>query len=216
MAILSSSAYPVLSSEVAKNRDAEIGARFVTLKASLVAKRLGKAVEIPALDLQATMSKAASSPKFSAMLVGLLEKYQGEIVQGMLSKDSTTTIYAQNISIDALIVAYESSLLSEGRISKDKITAWFDSALVTSLTVRFADKLGISNNPSEQESKKISMVISAYRDNFGRLAMREVGLADSVKNNLKLALELADESSMKTRLADIIAESTNPEELLGL
>ena len=53
MTILSVSAYPVLAGEIAKNRDADVNARFVTLKGNKDVKRDSKCVEIPSLNLDA-------------------------------------------------------------------------------------------------------------------------------------------------------------------
>lgn len=215
MAILNESAFPVLAGEVVKQRDAETGARFVTLKAHNESGRKAKAVEIPLLLTAKIVERASNSPQFAEVVAGLVSDYQARMVQKQLA-GNISTVYASSISLDALIVAYEAEQLVEGRISKDKIGAWFDAALADILTVKFADKLGISNSPSEQETKKLGQVISAYRDNFARLAARDVSLTAPQKQNLSAALVLAADDSMKQRLVSIVTEAADPEELLGL
>ena len=124
MTILSVSAYPVLAGAVAKNRDADINARFVTLKASEAVNRPAKCVEIPTLNVDAMKVAINANGKVLAMAVGLFEDYQSKMIQLDMAKGKET-IYASNISLDAMILNFESDVSSGGRISKDKIIASF-------------------------------------------------------------------------------------------
>ena len=216
MTILSISAYPVLAGAIAKNRDADVNARFVTLKASEAVNRPAKCVEIPILNFDAMKVAINANGKVLAMAVGLFEDYQSKMIQLDIAKGKDT-IYASNISLDAMILNFESDVSSGGRISKDKIIAWFDNALADSLTVAFANKLGIGNAPTEQETKKLAMIIDAYKANFGKLAGREVSISPDDKIKLESAIKLANaELPLTSKLVDIISEAGNLEALLGL
>ena len=204
MTILSVSTYPVLAGAVAKNRDADVNARFVTLKASEAVNRPAKCVEIPMLNLDAMKVAINTNGKVLAMAVGLFEDYQSKMIQLEIAKGKET-IYASNISLDSMVLNFESDVSSGGRISKDKIIAWFDIALADSLTVAFANKLGIGNAPTDQESKKLAMIIDAYKANFGKLAGRDVSISPDDKVKLESAIALANaELPLTSKLVDIV------------
>ena len=216
MTILSVSAYPVLAGAVAKNRDADVNARFVTLKASEAVNRPAKCVEVPSLNLDAMKVAINANGKVLAMAVGLIEDYQSKMIQLDIAKGKET-IYASNISLDAMILNFESDVSSGGRISKDKIIAWFDSALSLSLTNAFSNKLGLGFNPTEQEVKKLNKVIGDYKANFALLAGRDVSIDTDVKSKLQQAIKLANaELPLTGKLIDIINEANNLEALIGL
>ena len=213
---INSSAYPVLSGDVAKNRDADTNARFVTLKASEAVKRAAKCVEIPSLNLDAMKVAINSNGKVLAMAVGLFEDYQSKMIQADIAKGKDT-IFATHISLDSMVLNYESDVSSGGRISKDKIIAWFDNALAISLINAFSNKLGIGSNPTEQETKKLNKVIGDYKANFALLAGRDVSIDTDVKSKLQQAIKLANaELPLTGKLIDIINDANNLEALIGL
>ena len=213
---INSSAYPVLAGDVAKNRDADTNARFVTLKASDAVKRVAKCVEIPSLNLDAMKVAINSNGKVLAMAVGLFEDYQSKMIQADIAKGKDT-IFANHISLDSMVLNYESDVSSGGRISKDKIIAWFDNALAISLTNAFSNKLGIGSNPTEPEVKKLAKVIGDYKANFALLAGRDVSIDTDVKSKLQQAIKLANaELPLTGKLIDIINEANNLEALIGL
>ena len=213
---INSNAYPVLAGAIAKNRDADTNARFVTLKASDAVKREAKCVEIPSLNLDAMKVAINSNGKVLAMAVGLFEDYQSKMIQADIAKGKDT-IFAGNISLDAMLLHYESDVSSGGSISKDKIIAWFDSALAQSLTKAFSSKLGIGSAPTDPESKKLAKVIGDYKANFALLAGRDVSINADVKAKLQAAIKLANaELPLTVKLGDIINEASSLEALIGL
>ena len=213
---INSSAYPVLAGEVAKNRDADVNARFVTLKASEAVKRLAKCVEIPSLNLDAMKVAINANGKVLAMAVGLFEDYQSKMIQVDIAKGKDT-IYATHISLDSMVLNFESDVSTGGRISKDKIVAWFDNALAKSLTNAFTVKLGIGSVPTDAETKKLGKVISDYKANFALLAGRDVSIDSDVKTKLVAAIALANaELPLTGKLVDIINDASNLEALIGL
>ncbi len=214
MAILSDN-HPVVSRDILDKREPEKGARFVTLKANKDVGRAAKGVEVPALDVAAVIVRINEEPQLQSMVTGLLENFQTKLIQASIA-NGVSTIYQHDISIDALLVAFELEGLSEGRISKDKIAAWFDTSISEALTVKLADKLGISNTPTEQETAKLASLLDVYRGNFGKLAAREVMLEDSDKSKLQAVLAFADDGAMKQKLDSIIKEAKNPTEMLGI
>ena len=168
------------------------------------------------LNIDAMKVAINANGKVLAMAVGLFEDYQSKMIQLDIAKGKDT-IYASNISLDAMVLNFESDVSSGGRISKDKIIAWFDSALADSLTVAFANKLGIGNAPTDAEAKKLALVIEAYKANFAKLAGREVSISTDDKVKLESAIKLANaELPLTGKLADIISEAGNMEALLGL
>ena len=84
-------------------------------------------------------------------------------------KKGQLNVFTASLSLDALIEVLEATEAG-ARLNKEKIEAWFDSNLLESLTIRFADKMGINEQSSEAELAKLELVLNAYKAKFASLA----------------------------------------------
>ncbi len=99
-------------------------------------------------------------------------------------------VQADAISFDAIVDKLEST--GEGKLNKDKIFAWFDADVKDKITVAFANKWGLSDQPSEQEEKKLNELVNTYRTNYGALAGASSTFMPDTCNGMIKALEVTE------------------------
>lgn len=75
------------------------------------------------------------------------------------------------------------------RLNKEKIEHWFDSTLQDSLIAMFADKLGVTANPTDAEMDKLAAVCGAYKAKFASLASGKTYYKKEEAQALQIALE---------------------------
>jgi hypothetical protein len=84
-------------------------------------------------------------------------------------KSGLLNLYVDGLSIDKIIEALEASEAG-ARLTKDKVNEWFTLEVRDNLVLLFSDKMGLGDNPSEQELDKLGNIIAAYRKKFESLA----------------------------------------------
>ncbi len=110
----------------------------------------------------------ANIAELAPYVTGWLQSLEDTVIkeqhrQGLLS------VYTESLSIDALIEYLEETQES-GRLTKDKIGAWFDTDIADNLSLLFADKMGLGDQPSDMELAKLAAIIGAYKGKFCALA----------------------------------------------
>lgn len=152
-------------------------------------KKESKCVSIP------LVSDDDISQNLSTLLPAIkdfIASQQDAIIRNLVDSGKET-IRDEDISMVA-IANYAESESTGGRLTKELINAWFDSTLSDSLTVAFADKLGISDTPSDSDLVRISAAISIYRDKFSSLAGGKTSFIPEIAEKLEKALEFAPEN----------------------
>lgn len=119
----------------------------------------------------------------------LLEDAQDGIIRSLVVSGKTE-VHDSEISIAECIKFLEDE--NKGaRLTKETVTEWFTDSLQDLLTVAFADKLGISDTPTEVETKKLEQQINVYREKFASLAGGKTVMVPEIAKKLLKALELA-------------------------
>lgn len=206
-------------SNVAKDVKAFEGQRLVSLwfKQSKEQKEKGLeahkpvAVSIPSLTL--TDSETLSLKSY---LVGYIQEVQNKIVRSKVEEGSTF-IQDSDISLQACIEFLEED--SKGaRLSGEAIGEWFSNTLADVLTVAFAERLGVSDIPTEYETSKLSALVGMYKAKFASLASPKTSYSKEITQNLLKALELVDEDdALKVRFTKRLEGMTQSSiEFLGL
>lgn len=121
---------------------------------------------------------------------GMLENVQKAIVRDMLDTGNILSIPTESISI-AECISYLESSDESGRLTKESVGNWFDSNIADMLAIALADKLGVSENNTAEESKKVFDIIAAFRGNISSMAGGKTSFPAQVAKQLKKALELA-------------------------
>src|ERR1700674_4660994 len=109
-------------------------------------KRESKAVSVPVIaDDVITSNIVALVPHIRT----LLENTQKSIIRELLdASNNVVSMPNKSISISECISYLESSDES-GRLTKESVGNWFDSSIADMLTLSLADKLGISDTPTD-------------------------------------------------------------------
>lgn len=123
-----------------------------------------------------------------------------------------------DISMDALAIFLEETDENIGRISKDRIAAWFDASLADTLMLAFAERLGVSDNATPDQVRKLEQVCRGYKDVFAGLAAKAPSVEPKVGASLLKAVDMIPADAFSLRVRGIIERAmAQPEvDLLAL
>lgn len=181
-------------------------------------KRESKCVSLPVV---ASAELVANITALSPHLVAYLHSVQDKMVREMLdSQNNCVSISTQDISIPAIIEYLEGSDES-GRLTKESVAAWFDSTVADSLSLLLAEKLGISDVPTDAESAKVLEVVGAFKSKIAALAGGKTSYEPKVCKSLINALAVVGSDDalavrFTSRLQKMVAESEKQVELMDL
>lgn len=155
-------------------------------------------------------------PHFTSFLHVVQDKMIREMLE---SGNSVSTVTTESISISA-ITEWLDSNDDSGRLTKESVCKWFDDSISESLTVVLADKLGVSDVPSNEESDKIIAVVNAFRSKISSLAGGKTVFEPKICTSVINALELAPAGDALAvrfigRLRGMIEASKSGDELLS-
>lgn len=178
-------------------------------------KRDSKCVSLPLIkndDVVANIS--ILTPHF----IEYLHTVQDKIVREKVDAGASSIAMA-DINI-AAIADYLDNNNESGRLTKESVASWFTDNIAESLTVALADKLGISETPTDAESDKIIAVVEAFKGKISSLAGGKTAYEPKICKSLLNALELAPAGDalatrFAARLNKMIAEHKSDDELLA-
>jgi len=159
--------------------------------------------------------------KLLPYILTLCEAEQDKLVKSFHTSDDVEII-PSSINIEAIINSLEAARTESLRINKELLGSWFDSSMADTLTVLFADKLGISSEPSQEEIKKLESFLNVYKNKYSGLASNLVQYSKDEAEKLITALDKCEIDSgdvvgmkVKEKLIKMV-ETPNLEEVLGL
>lgn len=127
---------------------------------------------------------AALAPFF----VSFLQGQEDEIVKEAHRSGSTTfTTERQNI---AAIIEFLENNATQQRLNGEKIAEWFNDNMAGALADAFAEKLGISGEPTEAELVKLLQVCNVYSKKLQSLASPKTAYKKEEAELLQKALEV--------------------------
>jgi len=169
-----------------------------------------KAVVIPAADAE-QFTLALNSDVVLGAAVAWFQGCIGEVVKSKMTAGKHS-IVAADFSMEEIEKYLAEQEVREGRISKEKIGAWFDSTLVAGLNAAFAERLGTQYTEAVQKD-----VIESYRKQFQKLSGKELLLETEVKGSLLKACTIAPEgSAIRSYCEGKIKEAKLPSSMLSL
>lgn len=157
-------------------------------------------VSIPCVDVIEVQENLGA---FTGHVVALIESTQDAMIREMY-ESGLSNVPEDHITI-AKCLEYLDAQSFGARLTKEEVIAWFDASLADTLSIAFADKLGIdataSNMTPELESK-IVCAVNVYRDKIASLSGGKTRFAPEVCDKLLKALEYVDIDSdvMASRL----------------
>ena len=130
-------------------------------------KRESKAVSIPMVTSEViAASIGALTPHIKVWLHGVQDKMVREMLEA-----SENCLHVTNDSIGiAAICEYLEESNESGRVTKADVEVWFTEQIADVLMVQLAERLGVSDTPSQSESDKISAVVAAFKGKISALA----------------------------------------------
>jgi len=100
------------------------------------------------------------------------------------------------------------------RLTGEDVKAWFAGEVEEHLTVVFADKLGIGEEPTEAQSKRLQQYVNSFREGFATLASGKTRFSPKnaeIYRNLLIGAG-ADDSLIGARFAQRLHEMQNASE----
>lgn len=153
-------------------------------------------------------------PEYTAIIRTALENAQDGIIKSLYEScdGALTNVSDDDISIDACL-AYLSAG-GVGKLSAEKINAWFDIALKDNATVLIAEKLGFQEMTPDQ-CATIEKHLNGYRGLFAMLASKEPVFNQKQLKGMRTFIEVSSiEDAMHAKLSAKITELQPIEEVL--
>lgn len=125
----------------------------------------------------------------------------------------------EEISVQAVIAYLVEESTSE-RLTKEMLGEWFDDNCADTLTVAFANKLGVSDTPTVAETERIAKIVADYKGKITALAGGKTFYPAKVRDNLLKAFEIvgAEADTLGAKLVAKVSKmvETDDAEMLGL
>lgn len=132
--------------------------------------------------------------QFIPHIKALVERTQDLIIRN-LHESKASVVSDNDINMNA-VLEYLNEESSGGRVTKKDASEWFDSVLSDPLAVALATKLGVSTEPSKEDSDKIERLVSEFKNNISALTAGNVKYDPPVCDVLSKALALAPEEDV--------------------
>lgn len=174
-------------------------------------KRDSKAVSLPVIqDDVITANLVALMPHVRSMLEVAQDKIFREALD---ASGNVVSVSNESLSIAAICEFLDNSNES-GRLTKESVGKWFDESIADSLMIALADKLGISDTPTQAENAKVEMISKEFRAKVAALAGGATSYDPNTANSLLKCLALASDSDVlagrfTSRLNKMIADAAS-------
>ena len=147
-----------------------------------------------------------------------LESKQDEVIKAIHLRE-VKEVSLDSINMNAIISHLKASQVS-ARVNKEMIASWFDSSISDILAVRLAEKLGVSETPTEADADKIDMFLNVYKSRLSGLASNLTSYLPEEAEKLLKAVEVVEvKDAISMKLVERLDKMINPassEELLSL
>ena len=105
-----------------------------------------------------------------------------------------TMINPDSLGLDSILAAFEASG-TNNRLNKERVEEWFAGSMLESLMVAFADKMGLSDTPTEAELSKLEQITGVYKAKFASLASGKTSYRPEEAELMLKALEVTGANS---------------------
>lgn len=110
-------------------------------------------------------------------------------------------IPASELTPSAIALWHNTNNSGGGRLSGEAIGEWFDSDLADPLLVALANKMSLSDTPTEKETAALDRAISEHRIRYCKLAGPQTNYKPPVAEALLRALKLSPVTTTSEKLA---------------
>lgn len=137
-----------------------------------------------------TKAMEALTPHFITYLEGV----QDEIVK-KLHISGVDKFTSNSISIGSILSHLEAVSSTGNRLNAIAIGEWFDTSMADELAVAVANKMGVSDSPSDAEIEKIQLITSTYRTKLGKLASGKTFFNEDEAERIQKAIRMCKADS---------------------
>ena len=152
-----------------------------------------------AVVLPVIANEELQNPKLFSHFREYLEGVQVAILKELVeATPNKVFVTPEEIGISAIVSYLETS--NEGsRLTKESIGKWFDDVVAETLTVALADRLGVSDVPTKEQTARIEKIISAFKDTTCKLAGTKTSYNEQEKEQMLKLLAMVKHDSMAQR-----------------
>lgn len=157
-----------------------------------VTKQPARCVSIPVVSLSLTPLCLQASMQEA------FEEMQDKLIRSLIeaSKETTFSLSLDEISPQA-VADFAVAQNGPGKLSTKLLETWFDNNLSDNLTVTIANKLGLPDQPTEEDTVKVSKAVASFRTFITGLASPRANLAPDVVAQLQKATALVENGDDK-------------------
>lgn len=192
--------------------------KSIKVDGKMVASKLANScLEIPFISEEAVTNNMAD---LVPHIISYLETVQDSMVKTVHST-GTESVNETDFGISRILTTLEASATS-GKLTKEQAEAWFDSDVADNLTVLFADKFGMSDDPSEEDADKLVAICKVYKSKLAALVGPKTFYTPDEATSLVKAINMSEANSSVVgarfvkRLEVMIEAPKKAEELFGL
>lgn len=172
------------------------------------------AIEVPELT-DAELAEYLANPTVRLSVLGYVESLRDSWLKAQASVGVKTVQYSSiNVANVASHLNASVKAAGLGQLSEASISSYFEDNMRDMLIVAFADRLGLGDNATDAQVKKLEQLCNQTRDNLKKLASRkQVVFDEKIRKALEWALSSTDAGdSMHVRLQQKLAVNTVTEE----
>ncbi len=162
----------------------------------------------------ATAEQFISALENDSILAAATAWYQEQIAEVCKARMTAgrSVLHDVDFSTEEIAKYLSEQEVKQGRISKGKVEAWFDSALVEGINKAFSEKLGTQYTDTMKAN-----VTSEYKKWFGKLTTKDLTMEADTKGSLLKACSFAPaDSAIRQYCETKIKEAKLPTAMLKL
>lgn len=173
-------------------------------------KRESKAVSLPVVSDESVIENLTL---LLPHVKNVIYKAQDSIIREYLDTNPNASFITNESVSMVAVLDYLDNSNESGRLTKESVASWFDETIADTLMVTLADKMGVSETPTQEQSKQIEAIVAGFKDKVSSLAGGKTSYEPKLCESIKkcLALAPADDvlsARFTTRLNKMISDAS--------
>lgn len=132
--------------------------------------------------------------EFIPHVKALIERSQDAIIRN-LHESKKENVSDSELSVES-VLEFLNEEASGGRVTKKDAQEWFDAVIADPLAVALANRLGVSEEPTQEQSAKIEKMLADFKSNVASLTAGNVKHSPDVCAVLKKAIAFAPQDDV--------------------
>lgn len=190
--------------------ESSAGHNTVVMKSRGASSRIpfSMAVEVPEFTLADVTRALSTYPLVGELFIKALADQQRELIVRAIEGGAKVLQYSE-ITLDKVCSSIVPTVRA-AKMSGDSIKSWYNLEAAEVMAVYIADRLGVSENPTDADMVKIAQVSNQVRDNLAKLASPNASFAEPVRASLNRSLDYIIASGLDSGLAGKLQSKLNP------